>query len=347
MEQESPTRLARAARRTFLCMLTAIVALTCLCAPAVRESPQVATSISGEGVVAEAYATNDVHDHVSGDVDHDVVRGDSTIPARDDASRLSHASHVSRMSVTSGALVRSDAQGKADKPTEKSKADAKVDKADAKEDSEPVEPPVEEVGPRTFDLDIAHHAEFDDYAHDDGGANRWLPGFYVGHDWSDFGQKVLAMDVGDVCRVDGYEFVVEGVREYPSQHPVDLIRSDVGTRCVCLQTCVPGAARIRIVYGDPGTGEDFWYPEPVTVTTVEDVDEGVVTETEDIETEPEPIAFAFAERAVRESVPEEMASCAVASSPAESPAESSAESSVASSSLESSIASPSAASDAV
>ncbi|MBP3894634.1 MAG: hypothetical protein J6D34_11420 [Atopobiaceae bacterium] len=87
-------------------------------------------------------------------------------------------------------------------------------------------------------------------ANDDGLLTKWSDGYYIAHDWSDYGLLISSMVPGDKVTVNGSVITVEGVFDYPREAYLDEIRVLTGYDAVVLQTCETGTDLNRIVYGN-------------------------------------------------------------------------------------------------
>lgn len=89
-----------------------------------------------------------------------------------------------------------------------------------------------------------------DSAPEDGSLGRWGDGYYLVHDWSDVGKRVLAMSPGDKVTVDGDTLIVAGTRDVPRSSTVGDVRNAYSEKFdVVIQTCLPDdESNMRIVY---------------------------------------------------------------------------------------------------
>ena len=88
----------------------------------------------------------------------------------------------------------------------------------------------------------------------DGLLTQWAEGYYVTHDWSEYGQLILTMVPGDQVVIDGVPIDVVEIFDYPKEAYLRELRAVVDEGRVILQTCEPGEDLNRIVVGIPVTG---------------------------------------------------------------------------------------------
>lgn len=86
-------------------------------------------------------------------------------------------------------------------------------------------------------------------AREDGTMTEWASRYYIAHDWSDYGQQILALSIGDTFCVNGVTVEVDGVFNYPKASFLNEVRCVCGDDSYILQTCLPGADLNRIVFG--------------------------------------------------------------------------------------------------
>lgn len=88
----------------------------------------------------------------------------------------------------------------------------------------------------------------------DGLLTQWAEGYYVTHDWSEYGQQILSMVPGDQVVINGVPIDVVEIFDYPKEAYLRELRAVVDEGRVILQTCEPGEDLNRIVVGIPVTG---------------------------------------------------------------------------------------------
>lgn len=86
-------------------------------------------------------------------------------------------------------------------------------------------------------------------AREDGSVTEWADHYYITHQWSEYGQQILAMRPGDKVSVNGRECVVQAIFDYPKDSFYEEIIRIVGPSALVLQTCIPNASYNRIVFG--------------------------------------------------------------------------------------------------
>lgn len=86
-------------------------------------------------------------------------------------------------------------------------------------------------------------------ASDAGEITQWLLDYFITHDWSAYGQQILAMQPGDRLTLNGRTMLVDGVYDYPKDAVVGEVLEMTGETAVVLQTCEPDTDYNRIVYG--------------------------------------------------------------------------------------------------
>lgn len=86
-------------------------------------------------------------------------------------------------------------------------------------------------------------------AHDDGSLTEWASNYYITHDWSDYGQQILALTPGDTVSVNGRQVHVDGLFNYPKDSFYEEIVEVCGSDKVIFQTCYPDSEQNRVVYG--------------------------------------------------------------------------------------------------
>lgn len=86
-------------------------------------------------------------------------------------------------------------------------------------------------------------------AREDGSVTEWADHYYITHQWSEYGQQILAMRPGDKVSVNGRECVVQAVFDYPKDSFYEEIVRIAGPSALVLQTCIPNASYNRIVFG--------------------------------------------------------------------------------------------------
>ena len=105
-------------------------------------------------------------------------------------------------------------------------------------------------------LEPAHYgpwtAHKDYYATDadsDGALTEWEDSYYVTHDWSYYGIRILSIIPGDTVEINGRTMEVTDIFDYPKAAYSDEIWELVGKDAVILQTCEPDSNLNRIAYG--------------------------------------------------------------------------------------------------
>ena len=105
-------------------------------------------------------------------------------------------------------------------------------------------------------LEPAHYgpwsAHKDYYATDadaDGALTEWEESYYVTHDWSYYGERILSIIPGDTVEINGRTMEVSDIFDYPKAAYSDEIWELVGKDAVILQTCEPDSDLNRIAYG--------------------------------------------------------------------------------------------------
>ena len=83
----------------------------------------------------------------------------------------------------------------------------------------------------------------------DGLLTQWAEGYYVTHDWSEYGQQIRQMIPGDAVVINGRGILVSDIFDYPREGYLEEIREVVGPDVIVLQTCEPDTPNNRIVYG--------------------------------------------------------------------------------------------------
>ena len=138
-------------------------------------------------------------------------------------------------------------------------------------------------------------------AHDGGALVYWEPGYYIAHSWSEAGQKISSLEVGDRFRVDGAEYEVTGMSDFAEGFPYEDVRNAVGWDALCLQTCIEGTGRFVVVYSSgagyfPGVYGDVEQYSYEVEEPIEEPDEGVSSVSGEIH------GHASMDSAIRESV---------------------------------------------
>ncbi len=85
-------------------------------------------------------------------------------------------------------------------------------------------------------------------ARSDGSLTEWADLYYITHDWSDYGQQILALWNGDRVTVNGRTVTVSWVCNYPKDSYLEEVRALGGTEAVVFQTCYPNSDFNRIVF---------------------------------------------------------------------------------------------------
>ena len=99
------------------------------------------------------------------------------------------------------------------------------------------------LGPWTAEKDYgAADARFD------GSLTEWNDLYYITHDWSEYGQQILALWNGDHVTVNGRTVTVSWVCNYPKDSYYEEVRALGGNDPVVFQTCYPDSDYNRIVF---------------------------------------------------------------------------------------------------
>ena len=111
----------------------------------------------------------------------------------------------------------------------------------------PVEP--QQRDPESFGPWFAEKDYGTTDAREDGSLTEWADNYYITHDWSEIGQQILALTLGDTVTINGRSMRVEGIFNYPKDSYFDEITEIIGFDVVGLQTCYPSSDYNRVVYG--------------------------------------------------------------------------------------------------
>lgn len=103
--------------------------------------------------------------------------------------------------------------------------------------------------PQHFSGWVAYEDLFATDADPNGKLTLWEDEYYITHDWSPYGQQILAIIPGDTVEINGRTLHVQGVFCYPKEAYDDELRALLGFDTVILQTCEPNTNLNRIVYG--------------------------------------------------------------------------------------------------
>lgn len=82
----------------------------------------------------------------------------------------------------------------------------------------------------------------------DGSLTEWNDLYYITHDWSEYGQQILALWNGDHVTVNGRTVTVSWVCNYPKDSYYEEVRALAGEAPVVFQTCYPDSEYNRIVF---------------------------------------------------------------------------------------------------
>ena len=86
-------------------------------------------------------------------------------------------------------------------------------------------------------------------ARSDGSLTEWNDLYYITHDWSEYGQQILALWNGDHVTVNGRTVTVSWVCNYPKDSYYEEVRALGGAEVpVVFQTCYPDSDYNRIVF---------------------------------------------------------------------------------------------------
>ena len=83
----------------------------------------------------------------------------------------------------------------------------------------------------------------------DGSLTEWNDLYYITHDWSEYGQQILALWNGDHVTVNGRTVTVSWICNYPKDSYLEEVRALGGSEApVIFQTCYPDSNYNRIVF---------------------------------------------------------------------------------------------------
>lgn len=83
----------------------------------------------------------------------------------------------------------------------------------------------------------------------DGSLTEWNDLYYITHDWSEYGQQILALWNGDHVTVNGRTVTVNWICNYPKDSYYEEVRALAGNESpVVFQTCYPDSNFNRIVF---------------------------------------------------------------------------------------------------
>ena len=101
---------------------------------------------------------------------------------------------------------------------------------------------------RHFEWVAVENLDFES-ANEDGSLSVWQPGWYIAHDWSDYGMAIADLEPGDAVTVNGDTILILGKKQWLQDAYTNWDIYDViGWDKYVFQTCL-GDEALWIVYG--------------------------------------------------------------------------------------------------
>ena len=148
------------------------------------------------------------------------------------------------------------------------------------------EPQTIEQTSNTINFGVPETHLWSDHAHDDGSIVEWAPGYYIAHDWSEWGNLIHALNIGDRINISNIDATVSGIYEVSKYLPYENIRDEItGWDTICFQTCIPYSDYNTVVTARPNIAQDYSYeatgiePKNDIITTWEEVETEYQTDT--------------------------------------------------------------------